>query len=161
MKTSSRNSPAHLLSYLYLLARLHTMSTGVSVSDECINSYQDLMKRRHKYVVFGLNPKFTDIVLLKTSDDPDYENFLKEFPSDECRWAVYDLEYEAEDGGKRNKVVFVYWSPAGSTIKQRMVYSASNNILKARLGVVLEIQGNDEDDLEFVNVLEKAKRLSR
>lgn len=67
------------------------------------------MKRKHKYVVYGLNPKFTDIVVLKTSDDPDYESFLKEFPNDECRWAVYDLEYDVEDGGKRNKVVFVYW----------------------------------------------------
>jgi cofilin len=32
-----------------------------------------------------------------------------------------------------------------------MVYSASNNVLKARLGVALEIQGNDEGDLEFAN----------
>ena len=84
-------------------------SSGVAVADECITSFQDLMKRKHKYVVYGLNPKFTDVVVLKTSEDPDYEAFLKEFPSDQCRWAVYDLEYDVEDGGKRNKVVFVYW----------------------------------------------------
>ncbi|GJE88481.1 actin depolymerization factor/cofilin-like domain-containing protein [Phanerochaete sordida] len=137
------------------------MSSGVSVSDDCITSYQELMKRKHKYVVYGLNPTFTEIVVLKTSQDADYELFIKEFPNDQCRWAVYDLEYEADDGGKRNKVVFVYWSPGQSSIKQRMVYSASNNALKARLGVALEIQGNDEEDLEFVNVLEKAKRNSR
>ena len=130
------------------------------------------MKRKHKYVVFGINPQLTDIVVLKTSEDPDYEAFRKEFPNDQCRWAVYDLEYNAEDGGKRNKVVFVYWcvpfilrhaeshltrraarrrSPGNSTIKHRMVYSASNNILKGRLGIAVEIQGNDEDDLEYVS----------
>ena len=60
-----------------------------------------------------------------------------------------------------------------------MVYSASNNALKGRLGIALEIQGNDEGDLEFANgtlpllwspgcrltrvftVLEKAKRNTR
>ncbi|KIP09683.1 hypothetical protein PHLGIDRAFT_116158 [Phlebiopsis gigantea 11061_1 CR5-6] len=136
-------------------------SSGVAVADDCITSYQDLMKRKHKFVVYGLNPKFTEIVVLKTSEDPDYEVFLKEFPHDQCRWAVYDLEYEVEDGGKRNKVLFVYWSPGSSSVKQRMVYSASNNALKSRLGVAVEIQGNDEDDLEFVTVLEKAKRNSR
>jgi hypothetical protein len=67
------------------------------------------MKRKHKFVVYGLNPQFTEIVVLKQSTDADYETFLKEFPNDQCRWAVYDLEYEVEDGGKRNKVVFVYW----------------------------------------------------
>ena len=67
------------------------------------------MKRKHKYVVYGLNPQFTEIIVLKTSQDPDYEAFLKEFPNDQCRWAVYDLEYDVEDGGKRNKVMFVYW----------------------------------------------------
>ena len=84
-------------------------SSGVAVSDECINAYQDLMKRKLKYVVYGLNPKVTEIVTLSTSTEADYDNFLKEFPNNECRWAVYDFEYEVEDGGKRNKVVFYYW----------------------------------------------------
>lgn len=137
------------------------MSSGVAVSDECINAYQDLMKRKLKYVVYGLNPKFTEIVTLSTSTEADYDNFLKEFPNNECRWAVYDFEYEVEDGGKRNKVVFYYWSPSDSPVKQRMVYSASNNTLKGRLGIAVEIQGNDEGDLEYVNVLEKAKRGTR
>ncbi|EKM51599.1 uncharacterized protein PHACADRAFT_31433 [Phanerochaete carnosa HHB-10118-sp] len=127
------------------------MSSGVSVADECITVYQELMRRRHKYVVFGLNAQFTEIVVLKKSEEQDYEVFLKEFPPDQCRWAVYDLEYSTDDGGKRNKVVFVYWSPGNSSVKQRMVYSASSNTFKARLGVALEVQGNDEDDLEFVN----------
>ena len=40
-------------------------------------------------------------------------------------------------------------SPGSSSVKQRMVYSASNNALKSRLGVAVEIQGNDEGDLEY------------
>ena len=67
------------------------------------------MKRKHKYVVYGLNSNFTESVVLKESTESDYEVFIKEFPKDQCRWAVYDLEYDVEDGGKRNKVLFVYW----------------------------------------------------
>lgn len=84
-------------------------SSGVAVSDECINTFQQLMKRKFKYVVYGLNQQFTEVVVLKTSEDPDYEAFLKEFPNDQCRWAVYDLEYAVDDGGKRNKILYVYW----------------------------------------------------
>lgn len=40
-------------------------------------------------------------------------------------------------------------SPGTSPVKQRMVYSASSVTLKSRLGVALEIQGNDEGDLEY------------
>ena len=67
------------------------------------------MRRKHKYVIYGLNDKLSEVVVLKTSEDQDYETFLQEFPNDDCRWGVYDLEYDAEGGGKRNKVVLISW----------------------------------------------------
>ena len=52
----------------------------------------------------------TQIVVEKTSHDTDYEEFLKELPEDDCRYAVYDLEFEKEGGaGTRNKIVFLSW----------------------------------------------------
>lgn len=45
----------------------------------------------------------------KESDNADYEEFLESLPEDAPRYAVYDVEYETDDGGRRNKLVFISW----------------------------------------------------
>ena len=80
---------------------------------ECVEKYQELkLKHNMKYIVFGFKENnFSEVDILKTGDDADYEAFISEFPENECRWAVYDFEYELDGGaGKRNKLVFFSWS---------------------------------------------------
>lgn len=49
--------------------------------------------------------------MLKTSTDKDFDQFLENLPEKECRWAVYDFEFDLGSGeGKRNKLTFVGWS---------------------------------------------------
>lgn len=44
------------------------------------------------------------------SNEDAYAEFLGKLPDDECRYAVYDFEFEKEDGsGKRSKIVFFSW----------------------------------------------------
>jgi cofilin len=45
----------------------------------------------------------------KTSTSSDYDEFLADLPEDGCRWAVYDLEFEKEEGGLRQKIIFYHW----------------------------------------------------
>lgn len=47
--------------------------------------------------------------MFKTSESRDYEDFIADLPEAECRWAVYDFEFELPGEGKRNKLVFVQW----------------------------------------------------
>ena len=47
--------------------------------------------------------------MLQTSAEASYDSFVEVFPEQECRWAVFDFEYDAPDGGKRNKLVFFSW----------------------------------------------------
>jgi cofilin len=51
----------------------------------------------------------TEIVVEKASNSQSYEDFLADLPEAECRWAVYDFEYEKEGAGKRKKIVFYSW----------------------------------------------------
>jgi cofilin len=48
-------------------------------------------------------------VVDKTSSEKDYDEFVADLSETECRWAIYDFEFEKEDGGKRNKIVFLSW----------------------------------------------------
>ena len=49
----------------------------------------------------------TQIVVEQTSTEQEYDAFLEKLPENECRYAVYDFEYDIGGGeGKRSKIVF-------------------------------------------------------
>lgn len=67
------------------------------------------LKKTIKYIIYGLNDKNTEVVVVKSSDSQSYDEFIADLPEEECRWAVYDFEYEKEGAGKRNKICFYMW----------------------------------------------------
>lgn len=67
------------------------------------------MKKQYKYIIFNLNKDNTEIIVEKTSTEKDYDTFVEELSETECRWVVYDFEFEKEGGGKRNKIIFFSW----------------------------------------------------
>lgn len=136
------------------------MSSGVTVHDECLAVFQELkLRKKHKYIIFRLNDAKTEIIKYKESTSQEYEDFLTDLPENECRWAVYDLEYQKEEGGLRNKIIFFHWSPDGAKIKDKMVAASSREaIRRALVGIAVEIQGTDSSEVAYETVLEKAKR---
>jgi len=85
-----------------------TQASGIQVADVCVTTYQQLkLGKKFKYILFTLNDNLSEIVVEKTSDAPDFETFVEDLPKDQCRWAVYDFEFEKD--GKRNKLSFVSW----------------------------------------------------
>ena len=71
-------------------------------------------------MIFKVSDDNKEIVVEKTSDDSDYEAFLKDLPKDDCRYAVYDFEYEKE--GKRSRILFYSWAPDAAKIKSKMIF---------------------------------------
>ncbi|PPQ80402.1 hypothetical protein CVT25_001715, partial [Psilocybe cyanescens] len=126
-------------------------ASGVGVNDQCLSTFQDLkLKKKFKYIIFNLNKDITEIVVEKTSEDADYDVFLADLPETECRWAIYDFEFEKEGAGKRNKIIFISWSPDDAKIKQKMVFASSRDALKRSLnGIAVEIQGTDFGEVAF------------
>lgn len=63
-----------------------------------------------------INPKFIvyHIVdgLIETeqmSESPDFEDFLNTLPPNDCRYAIYDMDFTTTDGRPGNKLVMVAW----------------------------------------------------
>ncbi|KAH7885254.1 actin depolymerizing factor [Phlebopus sp. FC_14] len=138
------------------------MASGVPVSDDCLLKFQELrQQRKFKYIVFTLNPTNSEIIVEKTSSSNNYEDFTNDLPQAECKWAVYDLEFE-KDGAKRNKICFFSWSPDNAKIKQKMVFASSRDGLRRRLdGIHVEIQGTEPSEVEYEAVLAKASSGTR
>ena len=80
------------------------------MNPECLDAFQELkLGKKNKYIIYKLSPDNTEIVVDKRGSlASTYDDFLAELPEAECRWAVYDFEYE-HDGGKRNKITFFSW----------------------------------------------------
>ena len=69
-----------------------------------------------QYIIFTISKDNSQIVIEREGEiDPKsegrdaFEAFVKLLPKDECRYAVYDFDFELEEGGKRRKLMFVSW----------------------------------------------------
>ena len=62
-----------------------------------------------KYIIFKLSDDNKEIVVEKSSESANYDEFVAELPGESCRYAIYDFEYEKGNDGKRNKIVFIAW----------------------------------------------------
>ncbi|KAJ1303368.1 hypothetical protein OPQ81_011562 [Rhizoctonia solani] len=135
------------------------MSSGVTANSACINTYQDMkLKKNYKYITYRISDDLKEIIVDKTSSSTDYADFIADLPKEEPRWAVYDVEFE-KDGGKRNKLTFISWSPDDAKIKAKMVYASSRDALRKSLdGVAVEIQATDVNEIAWESVLDKASR---
>ncbi|RDX53549.1 recombinant Actophorin, partial [Lentinus brumalis] len=136
-------------------------SSGVGVNPDCLEAYQELkLGKKNKYIIFTLNKDNTEIVVEKKGGlSSSYDDFIADLPEQDCRWAVYDFDFEKEDGGKRSKITFFSWSPDDSKVKQKMLFASSKDALRRSLvGIAAEIQGTDFSEVAHESVLDKVSR---
>lgn len=135
--------------------------TRVAVNDESLKAFNELkLGKNHKYVIYKISDDKTEIVVAKTSPEGSYDDFIGELPENDCRYAVYDFEYETASGeGKRSKIIFYIWSPDTAPVKSKMIYASSKEAIRRALnGVSTEVQGTDFSEVAYETVLEKVSR---
>ena len=152
----------HILPIIVIINPIiNPQSSGISVDDECVNTFMELkLRKKYRYIVYKLNDDNTSIVIEKKVESCDkYDDFLSELPEDDCRYAVYDFEFEKSPGeGIRNKICFIVWVPDTSKVRQKMLYASSKDAIRKKLaGIATEIQATDMSEVAYDAVLEKAK----
>ena len=143
------------------------MSSGVVAKEECISIYNDLkLSRKFRFIIYCISEDGSSVTVEKASPPSDhpssrqaFDAFVKSLPSNDCRYSVFDFEYEKNGGeGIRNKIIFVAWSPDSAKVKNKMLYASSKDALRKRLeGIATEIQATDSDEIKYESVLEKIK----
>jgi cofilin len=97
-------------SIVFVLTFTFNKSSGVTVQDVCLDVFQELkLKKAHTFIVYKLSDDLTQIIVDQKSSEGDYDAFIAALPGNECRWAVYDFEYEKPGEGMRNKICFYAW----------------------------------------------------
>ena len=84
-------------------------STGVSVSDQCINQFNEFKKQSNplKFITFKIDKGV--IVSEHVSESSSFEEFIGLLPADDCRYAVYKMEFTTNDGRPGEKIVSIAW----------------------------------------------------
>jgi cofilin len=122
--------------------------------------FQELkLKKTYRFIINKITDDNKSIEVEKAVEKGEYSDFVDALPHDDCRYAVYDFEYQqSASEGQRSKICFFVWAPDVSKVKQKMVYAASKDALRKKLvGVAHEIQATDSSEVAFDTVLEKVK----
>ena len=89
--------------------------------------------------------------------DANYDEYLRDLwvgGPDECRYGLYDFEYEHQCQGttettKKEKLLLMSWCPDTAKIKKKMLYSSSFDALKKCL---VGVQKYIQVSLEFLYI---------
>jgi len=147
------------------------MASGVTVSDACQQAFLDIKKsKKYRFIIFHIKEeKCIDIETYGPRDSvyQDFTDELEKLGTDECRYVLYDLEYDHQCQGtsentKKQKLFLMSWCPDTSRIKKKMLYSSSFDALKQALeGVGKYIQATDMSEASYDCVLEKCRSTDR
>merc|ERR1711916_406766 len=112
------------------------------------------------YLIYAITDDWTEIQLIEAGEkDASYDDFLEELPENECRYAIFDYEFE-HDGRAQSKILFIVWAPDTAKIKAKMLYASSKaNFKKKLVGIGSEIQATDLAEIDEESVREKVTRV--
>ncbi|KAK8690371.1 hypothetical protein V6N13_073905 [Hibiscus sabdariffa] len=122
----------------------------MAVDDECKLKFLELKARRiYRFIVFKINDQ--KVVVDKVgSPDETYEDFTAALPANECRYAVFDLDFTTSENCQKSKIFFIAWSPDTSRVRSKMVYASTKDRFKRELdGIQVELQATDPSEMSF------------
>jgi len=147
------------------------MASGVQVGDACQQAYLDIKKaKKYRFLIFHIKDEKKIDIETYGSRESTYDDFIEllgQLGADECRYVLYDFEYEHQcqgtsEGSKKQKLFLMSWCPDTARIKKKMLYSSSFDALKHALeGVGKYIQATDMAEASYDCVLEKCRSTDR
>jgi len=78
--------------------------SSVGLGPDCVSTFEELkLKKTYSYILYKLSDDKKTIIVEKTGDPQvTYEDFASSLPETECRYAVFDFNYEIDaTEGKR------------------------------------------------------------
>lgn len=85
-------------------------STGVTVDDAVVAQFTEFKKASNKTTFITYKIDNGVIVSEFTSGENEtFETFLKQLPEDDCRYAIYSMDFTTSDGRPANKLVSITW----------------------------------------------------
>jgi len=86
-------------------------ASGLAVNDECKVKFRELKARRSfRFIVFRIDDKDMEIKVDRLGEpNQGYGDFTDSLPADECRYAIYDLDFTTVENCQKSKIFFFSW----------------------------------------------------
>ncbi|KAL7205128.1 hypothetical protein ACSBR2_018115 [Camellia fascicularis] len=112
-------------------------ASGMAVHDDCKLRFMELKtKRTYRFIVFKIEEKQKQVIMEKVGEPAQsYEDFTASLPADECRYAVYDFDFDFMTAANvpKSRIFFIAWSPDTSRVRSKMIYASSKDRFKREL----------------------------
>ncbi|XP_076953039.1 actin-depolymerizing factor 7-like [Bidens hawaiensis] len=122
----------------------------MAVKDDCKLKFLELKaKRNYRFLIFKIVDQQVTVDKIGGPNE-SYEDFTNALPRDECRYAVFDLDFTTDENVQKSKIFFIAWSPDTSKVRMKMVYASSKDRFKRELdGIQVELQATDPSEMSF------------
>jgi cofilin len=76
----------------------------IDVPERSKSTFMELKRRKvHQYVIFKIDDRKEEIIIEKTgAPGESYDDFTASLPADDCRYAVYDLDFVSDDNCRKS-----------------------------------------------------------
>ncbi len=84
-------------------------ATGVTVADAAVATFTEFKKQSHtgRFIIFKIEGP--QIVVEAESEDANFDNFTALLPENECRYALYKMDFTTNDGRPGTKLANISW----------------------------------------------------
>jgi len=104
--------------------------------------------------------KKTQVIVEHTgNEDATYQDFCSALTvSDECRYGVFEIHYQVQDGD-RSKLGLFSWCPPSTSVKEKFLLAGTMGAVKFSFdGIQFEVEAGNVQTLDYELVLEKCQR---
>jgi cofilin len=139
-----------------------TVLTAIKLADECFEVWNQFrFGNKYRYIIFNFSDDLRHVVVEKTVDkSKTYDDLLEDLPPRDVRYIVYNLDFKADDGTDRNKLIFIVWAPDIAPVKRKMLIASTKQSVKNSLsGISVEIQSTDDFEIQYDVILSKVQHL--
>ncbi len=102
-----------------------------------------------------------NIVEEHISMDGTFDDFLALMPADDCRYALYDVNFTTNDGRATTKLCMISWAPDTAKVKSKMIYAGSKDALaRVFVGVGTKVTATDMSELTEDDVIAACRKFA-
>uniref|UniRef100_A0A7S3HC02 ADF-H domain-containing protein n=1 Tax=Spumella elongata TaxID=89044 RepID=A0A7S3HC02_9STRA len=139
------------------------MSTGVTVDDAVVEQFAEFKKASNKniFIIYKIDNDTKIVSETASGETEDFNAFLTHLPENDCRYALYKMDFTTSDGRPSTKLVSIAWSPDTAKIKSKMVYAGSKDALtKVLVGVAVKITATDLSEVTETLVQDACRKFN-
>ncbi|XP_066933902.1 uncharacterized protein [Clytia hemisphaerica] len=140
--------------------------SGIKCDKEVVDSLLELRDhRKHRFIFYKIrrNGKGVSVNFCrKGKRDATFADFLREVPKEEPRYIIYDFTYMTKEWEKRDRILFIFWSPDRARCEDKVQYTSTKSaILKEvqKVFAMKHIEVTDFNELKENDLIEYGQPL--